>query len=98
MRERMTRRLAGPARSLVPARGEEVRIPDESVRDMREFTEPDTLVVIGHWGGEFVHRLDQFPDERADAEIVRGLDALVQTAKAGVVGETAHGEGDPCLG
>ena len=63
---------------------EEDLIPYESILDMKEFTEPDNVVLIRHREGEFTLRLDWLPDERAYAEIVHNLAFLVQAAKAGV--------------
>jgi hypothetical protein len=60
---------------------EEVLIPYESVRDMNEFNEPDSLVVIRHQGGEFTLRCDMHPDERAYAEIVQNLALRVRSAQ-----------------
>jgi hypothetical protein len=62
---------------------EEQLIPYASIRNMREFTEPDTLVIIRHEEGEFTLRFDMLPDERAYAEIGQNLTSLVQAAKAG---------------
>jgi len=56
----------------------------ENILDMKEFTDPDHLVLIRHREGEFELRLDWLPDERAFAEIVHNLALLARAAKAGV--------------
>jgi len=65
---------------------EERLIPYESILDLKEFTEPDSLVVIRHREGEFTLRLDLLPDERAYAEIVHRLAFRLQAIKAGLGG------------
>jgi len=63
---------------------EETLIRYENILDMKEFTDPDHLVLIRHREGEFELRLDWLPDERAFAEIVHNLALLARAAKAGV--------------
>jgi hypothetical protein len=60
---------------------EEIQIPYQSIRDLKSFNEPDSLVVVRHQGGEFTLRLDMLPDERAYSELVETLAALVAIAK-----------------
>jgi hypothetical protein len=61
---------------------EDMLIPYESVVDLKEFNEPDSLVLITHAGGVFTLRLDLLPDERAYAEVLQALGLLVRAAKA----------------
>ena len=60
---------------------EEMLIPYESVVGLKEFNEPDSIVLIEHRGGVFTLRLDLLPDERAYAEILQALGLLVREAK-----------------
>jgi hypothetical protein len=61
---------------------EEELIPYGRIRDLKEFTQPDRVVMIGHEGGDFTLRLDMLPDERAFAEIVQNLSLIVPAARA----------------
>jgi hypothetical protein len=64
---------------------EEKLIPYESVLDVKEFTEPNSVAIIRHREGEFTLELDLLADERTYAEIVRNLAARVHAAKGGNV-------------
>jgi hypothetical protein len=60
---------------------EEQRIPYKSIRSLKPFNEPDSVVVICHQGGEFVLRLDMLPDERTYGELVASLTTNLSRAK-----------------
>ena len=89
-RASLRQRIAFTEEGLVVPRSswsaEERLIPYGSILDMKEFTEPDSLVVIRHREGEFPLRLDLLPDERAYAEIVHSLALRIQAAEAGLGG------------
>jgi hypothetical protein len=54
------------------------------VADLKEFTEPDHVMMIRHRAGDFELRLDMLSDERAFAEIVVTLAQQVQLVKLGL--------------
>ena len=55
--------------------------------DLKEFTEPDHVMMIRHREGDFELRLDMLSDERAYAEIVGTVAQRVQMSKLGVAGK-----------
>jgi hypothetical protein len=65
-------------------RAEEDAILYRDVLDFIPFSQPDTLTVIRHRGGEFSLRLDMLPDERAYTDILQNLALLVRAAGASV--------------
>jgi hypothetical protein len=85
-RASLRQRIAFTKEGLVVPRSawsvEEALIPYERIRDLKEFTEPDHVVVMRHEEGDFTLRFDMLLDERAFAEIVQNLALIVPAAQA----------------
>jgi hypothetical protein len=52
--------------------------------DLKEFTEPDHVMMIRHQGGDFELRMDMLSDERSYSEIVRTLAQQIELSRLGM--------------
>jgi hypothetical protein len=72
---------------LVPATAyssESKLIRYEDLTDLKEFTEPDHVMMVRHKAGDFEVRLDMLSDERAYAEIVGTLSRRIELSRIGL--------------
>jgi hypothetical protein len=72
---------------LVPATtysSESKLIRYEDLTDLKEFTEPDHVMMVRHKAGDFELRLDMLSDERAYAEIVGTLSRRIELSRIGL--------------
>jgi hypothetical protein len=76
---------------LVPASrysGESKLLLYQDLTDLKEFTEPDHVMMVRHKGGDFELRMDMLSDERAYAEIVRTLAQRIELCRLGLGSRT----------
>jgi hypothetical protein len=72
---------------LVPATpysSESKLIRYDDLTDLKEFTEPDHVMMVRHKAGDFELRLDMLSDERAYAEIIGTLSQRIELSRLGL--------------
>ncbi len=84
-RGELRQRIAFTAEGLLVPRSiwseEEKLIPYGAIRDVKLFSEPDSIAIIRHRDGDYELRMDLLPSERDYAEVVQWLGLRVQAAK-----------------